>query len=414
MERIVLGPFVDFDVDIKRTKFVTPENAFVPKTAVELENARIYKIYKLSTYKQYYVVYETENVEFYKPYLAKLPDSISAEEIAELRLPRCPECGSWNVDVDTDEMLCAKCHASDFWHTEVVWKAKPLPVQLVEGEGVFVPQDAVREYRNEAGHVEVVVLKELARGREKLGNVESEFIEFVGCIDESHWDEAPQQYNFAVYRRYSAVGFDKKFTVKVRDLSNAEMLELFSETRNMLTKMCLVQSIAEFNKEVAITLVLEHQLYTNPYVLFRRFDDGRIREAAILYNLEQLRRCENIDDAFRYAQVLKSLGYNGEEVSAVEEKYRQKREEERKRREEEERRRKEEEERKRREEREKKLEEIRNAFGSIPVEVTTLNGRVSVKLTRFVDSATFNKYVTTCKSLGLNFDPKTKTWWTEY
>lgn len=400
MERIVLGPFVDFDADIKRTKFVTPENAFVPKTAVFLENDRIYKILEKDGF---YVIYETENVEFYKPYLAKLPEN--AEELVELKLPRCPKCGSWDVDVDSDEMFCARCHNSDFWHVEVVWKAKPLPsIQLVEGEGVFVPQNFVYEYRNEAGHVEVVTLKELARGLERLGNVEVEWVEFVGCVDESHWDEAPQQYNFAVYRRYSAVGFDKKFTVKVRDLSNSEKLELFNEAKSLLTKTCLLQSIAEFNKEVAITFVLEHQLYTKyPYAFFRKFDDGRIKSAVITYNLEQLRSSKSLDDAMYYVSQLKLLGYDSEETRAVEEKYKQ--EKERKRREEEERRR----------ERTKKLEEtLKNAFGSIPVEVTTLNNRISVKLTRFVDSATFNKYVTTCKNLGLVFDPRTKTWWIEY
>ena len=422
----VLGPFAFLTPRTNSTTFKTLRDAFVPSETVELENSRIYKIFRVPADPDlsivavsgdeghigisfglvkhtYYVVCEVD-VNQYKAYLARVPSGV--EEIRELKLPRCPTCGSWSVEIDADEMFCSRCE-NEFWHEEVVWRARDVDLQNVaEGEGIYVPSNRVHEYRTPAGHISVISFKKLTESTTRLGNVNANVIEFIGCIDESHWDEAPCQYGFGIYRKYIAIDFDKSFTVKLRDLTDEELLQLYNEVDSNFTKLCILRFLS---RDVAVKLILESKLYEKfQFVALPYNDDERLRQAYLEYNLEKLREHKNdVEKAITYAANLRlDLGFENDEVRDVYQRYDKLIEEERrKRKEEEERRKREEEERRKRE-----VEELRKAFKGLPVEVLASSSKISVRLTKFVNQETFKRYIETCKSLKLKFDPSSKSW----
>ncbi|MEM4846939.1 MAG: hypothetical protein QW794_04185 [Thermosphaera sp.] len=424
MKKVVLGPFATVIPSLSRTVFKTFEEALVPRTEVRLDNDRILKILAVKPSldvtvayvgsgavgfslrgidRLYYVVYMTDRLDFYQPYLARLPREY--EEVTELRLPRCPKCGSWTVGIDADEMYCEECGATDFWHTDVVWKAKDLPLEgLAEGEGIYiVPPTAVDEYVSAAGHAKVREVKRLAEGEEKLGNVLTHWVEFQGYVDESHWDEEPVCYGFAVYRRYVANFGDveKGFVVKVRDLSIDEMVVLFDELRDDFAQLCLTRFLL---REKAVELTLRARLYEK-YPLQALVDDPRVREAYISHKLELMRKAMekgDVKDAAYYASLLRNVGYEDEETREVLVEYEKAKEEERRRREEEKRRRE--------KEREMKVREIRERFAGLPVEVRESFGGIEVRLTKRVGKDKFNMFVKICRELGFRYDWKSKSW----
>ncbi|MEM4029856.1 MAG: hypothetical protein QXO02_08185, partial [Thermofilaceae archaeon] len=333
----------------------------------------------------------------YKPYLARLPPPGERKEVEELRLPRCPRCGSWDVHVYADEMLCSSCSFSDFWHTDVVWRARDLPPEgLIEGEGIYIVANAVREYQSLAGHAVVEEVRRLAEGEERLGNLSASWAEFYGYIDESHWDEEPTCYGFAVYRRYTVRFEDgeKQFTVKVRDLTEGEVEELFDALRDDFAKLCLTRFLP---RERAVELTLRARLHEK-YPLHSLVDDPRVREAYINHHLQLMRRAVekgDLKDAAYYASLLRSADYESEETRRVLAEYERVREEERRRRE---------------EERRAKMREIRSRFAGLPVEVRESFDGIEVRLAKRVGKDEFSMFVKICRELGFRYDWKSKSW----
>jgi len=424
MKKVVLGPFAAVIPGVTRTTFKTFDEALVPYAEVRLDNDRILKILAVKPSldvtvvrvgggavgfsirgidRLYYVVYMTDRLDFYQPYLAPLPSSY--EEVTELRLPRCPKCGSWTVGIDADEMYCEECRATDFWHTDVIWKAEALPLEgLIEGEGIYiVPPTAVDEYVSAAGHVKVREVKRLAEGEEKLGNVVASWVEFYGYIDESHWDSEPACYGFAVYRRYVAKFQDveKQFTLKVRDLSVDEMVELFDALRDDFAQLCLTRFLP---RERAAELTLRARLHEK-YPLQALVDDPRVREAYINHNLQNMRKAVekgDLKDAAYYASILRDAGHEDEETRRVLAEYESLIEREKRRLEEERRRRE--------EERRAKMREIRSRFADLPVEVRESFDGIEVRLAKRVGKDEFNMFVNICRGLGFRYDWKSKSW----
>ncbi|MEM1599093.1 MAG: hypothetical protein QXI07_11375 [Pyrobaculum sp.] len=130
------------------------------------------------------------------------------EVIKELRHPRCPQCGSWNVVVDGDEMYCPRCRI-EFWHDDVIWRAQEFRPEDVKPEvGTATLESfmsrlgyAVR-WRNMAGGVSfhaVVVLEE-RDDNIQIGPVAIPAKKRValGYVYDSCWDCEPEA-SFGVY-----------------------------------------------------------------------------------------------------------------------------------------------------------------------------------------------------------------------
>lgn len=403
---VVLGPFAELSPGAERTVFVTPPRALVPKAEIRLDNQRVYRILAVLSVegKLYYVVYETEKLDFYQPYLARLP--AAAEEREELQLPRCPRCGSWRVEVE-DGMYCTSCGYSDFWNVVTVWKRREPPggVELVEGEGIYVPPSgAIFDWHSMAGHFEVREWKRLAEGWERLGNVEVSWMEFIGFIDESSWDEEPSRHGFAVYRRYTAP-WGTSFSLKVRDLSDAEKEQLFEEADDF-TRICLAR---ELPKERAAELILKARLHEK-YPWSRLVDEPRVKQAYVEHQRKLIREAFEKGDyerAVRLAVLLRTeAGYEDNEIRETVEKCKKLNDEERKRREEEQKRREEEARRKAVEVKAKVEEEL----SDFPVVVEVKGTVMEVRLSRFVDRSDFLRYVEKCKRLGARFDRSRNAW----
>lgn len=398
---VCLGPFVSFSVGLRRTTFSTTENAFVPKTSVALENDRIYAIYSVkdeggfhhASKTLYYVVYETEKVDFYRPYLARVPPG--ADAVESLSLPRCPRCGSYNVEIDADEMVCLNCRAWEFWNFEVVWRPKPFdPRNVVQGEGIHLFNRYVREYSSVAGHLSVLELKRLREEDAKLGNVEAKSIEFVGCIDESHWDAEPACYGFGVYRKYVAKGFEKAFTVKVRELTDEEKVALAGEVKNDFVLLCLAKFM---KKEDAVKVILERELYKRFYWHHLKWlDDERVKRKYIEHRLSLIRSAKDLQEAAAIARSLKlELNYEDEETRRVMAELERVLEEERA---------------KRSRWREELREGLSREFRDLPVEVEVDDLSVKVRLKKHVSYRDFERFVETCKKLGFKFDSRSREW----
>jgi hypothetical protein len=60
------------------------------------------------------------------------------------------------------------------------------------------------------------------------------------------------------------------------------------------------------------------------------------------------------------------------------------------------------------------IRKLRDEFGNLPVEVSVDESdetRIVVRLKRRVGAEAFQRYVATCKRLGLKFDRERKCWW---
>ncbi|MEM4977189.1 MAG: hypothetical protein QXT64_07695 [Desulfurococcaceae archaeon] len=207
---VALGPFKSIYPQVERTRFDAPEGALVPEQQVYLENSRIYRIYRVD-FLDYYVVYETDNVDFFVPYLARIP--AKATDLESLTIYTCETCGSPNIKfVDYEEgiVYCPQCKKKTTYKIVTVWTRKELPAnqEIVQGEGIYVPQGV-------AGNKQIVY-KVIAEGVEKLGNIEAKYIDFIGYYEGFT--------GFAIYRRYSVL--DRELTMKIRGLTEQELLEM--------------------------------------------------------------------------------------------------------------------------------------------------------------------------------------------
>ncbi|MEM2370476.1 MAG: TFIIB-type zinc ribbon-containing protein [Candidatus Bathyarchaeia archaeon] len=268
MMLVVLGPFRWFRASSERIVFGTDKDALVPKKEISLKNERIYSIYKHKTpiYKNYktliynyYVVYETNELNFYEPYLGKVPDG--ARGVSELSGFVCPECGSLNVGRDTDELFCEDCGASDFWSTEtVVWRERIPQGEVIEGEGIMtIPEDAYKEA--------VVAVKVLGVKEVKLGNLKGKEKEVIGYL-------ASRPYNPAVYKVYET-DFGS-YALKARDLTKEELAEV--EMARGLAKKDRLEEIEESFSDLMDVIALERGERVIRVKLKRRVDDETFRK----------------------------------------------------------------------------------------------------------------------------------------
>lgn len=133
----------------------------------------MYKVYRVPTgpfHYSYFVVYKTENIDFYKYYIARVPEN--AEEVKRMKVPRRADCGSYSAYGDADDLYRARC-GSENVVSEVVWEEKQLPALILLGDaGVYVVTEEIPEYRDIASSSSVEEVEVIAEGEGKLGNVE--------------------------------------------------------------------------------------------------------------------------------------------------------------------------------------------------------------------------------------------------
>ncbi|MEM1898781.1 MAG: hypothetical protein QXD36_06800 [Sulfolobales archaeon] len=228
---VALGPFWHLKPSLDRVRVMTEVNALVPRQEIYLDNKRIYKILKSGD--DYYIVYETDNIDFYQPYLAKLPKKY--EEIEKLELNVCKRCGSpVEIEVDADDVgaYCPRCEIEVETETVTVWTKKEPLENVIEGEGIYI-------LKNRTG-TPYTEYKVLAEGIEKLGNIEAKYKDFIGYYCwENIWGKRCNY--IMVYRRYStSIG---EYTVTLRELTEEEKLELFNNTNNLLLKVAICNEL---------------------------------------------------------------------------------------------------------------------------------------------------------------------------
>ncbi|MEM4430150.1 MAG: hypothetical protein QXM08_03235 [Thermofilaceae archaeon] len=406
---VVLGPFIRAEPRPGRTAFDVDPRALVPRQRVLLDNARILKVYRVPVAPfsyNYYVVYETENLDFYKYYLARIPEK--AVEVKRMLVPRCRDCGSYRVYGDADELYCTRC-MSDRIVDEVVWEEKPLPAtRLIEGEGVYVVADEIREYRDLAGSSTVEEVEAIAEGEGKLGNVECKWREFLGYVAKTDYEEGFYVSDTGVYRRYTVPSLNRVFTVKVRDATPEELLRMSEKIESPKVLLYIARKLP---REQGEELILKREVYK--HVSWRTlseygFATERIKAAYVKAGAEQVMKLLSegrVESAYRIAEELRTLfGYEDDAVRRAEEEYRRYLEEMR---------RKLEEERKQREmEKRMVIEHLKEKLAEIPVKIEADDTHVRVSLAGWIPQRAFNRYTETCRKLGMRYDPKSKAWWT--
>ncbi|MEM4744408.1 MAG: hypothetical protein QXK54_04425 [Ignisphaera sp.] len=420
---VVLGPFIHFDNDDQYVTFFVNSYALVPSLVLKFSYTDLYKIYKSNDDSIYIVCSIDESqLNYYKPYLSRIPSG--ATEITELYKTRCPKCGCWKVyDDDPDDMICPYCNVVPR-NVDVIWRSRGISSNLIEGEGIYFLRNLC-EYTPK-------VIKELASNKEKLGNLEADYREFIG------WTGGM---DFGVYREYNVKELNKVLYVKIRDLTIDEKLNLLNELdkhdkNTPIIKLSLARSIS---REKAREVVIKDELYkqlswefyydlddngelrelTKKYyiekasnendpvkafkILYNAYntlgDDKELKEQLIKYGDEALPLVKSDVDKIIISYTLKNLGYEDENVKNVIKSYEESIEMMRKRTEE-------------REEREKKIiENIKKQFNKLPIDVSIYRGKIFVRLNGYVKKKDFNMFVETCKKLGFRFDPNKKQWW---
>ncbi|MEM4491564.1 MAG: zf-TFIIB domain-containing protein [Sulfolobales archaeon] len=228
--KAVVGPFIDIRLEIDKTKFVTHVDALVPEKEVLLDNKKICRILyvedKANRSGFYFVVYETDNLDFYRPYLAKIPERY--EELNRLVAMKCPRCGSTDTKLDEEDLsdtmiYCFKCRKLYWDYDEiVVWKRKEVSDQnLVEGDGIQVIKS--EEY--------VRFFKKLSEGDGRVGNIDVRWIDFIGYRVIGSFI-----HDFGIYRKILPKTFEKPVIVKIGNLSERERSEVVKEIEVELRK----------------------------------------------------------------------------------------------------------------------------------------------------------------------------------
>ncbi|MEM1694043.1 MAG: hypothetical protein QXL19_10090 [Ignisphaera sp.] len=420
---VVLGPFTSFDKDDKYVMFFVNYEALVSSRILKFSYTDLYKIYRSSDNLIYIVCSIDESqLNYYKPYLSRIPSN--ATEIDKLYKTRCPKCGCWKVyDDDPDDMICPYCDIVPR-NVDVIWRARHVPSNVIEGEGIYFLRNLC-EYAPK-------VIKELTNNKEKLGNLEAEYKEFIGWLGKE---------DFGVYREYNVKELNKVFYIKIRNLTIDEKLNLLNELNKLNknipeVKLSLARSIS---REKAREVVIKEELYKQlPWELYYDLDDnGELRELTKKYYIEKASSENDPEKAFKIlynaynslgedkelkeliikygaealihiknnvnkiiiSRILKDLGYEDENVRNVIKNYEESIEMMRKRE-------------KEKEEREKKIiENIKKQFNNLPISISIYRNKILIKLDRYVKKKDFNMFIEYCKKLGFRFDPNKKQWW---
>jgi Zn finger protein HypA/HybF involved in hydrogenase expression len=171
------------------------EVVFEDGTKYSIDASRIKELYFFDG--RLYVVYETENADFYKKYVSEIPVLATKLnfQIKEIIEERCRRCGSL-IEWDADEPYCPKCGANFPGYDEI-------PVKLLE-RGIGFKEEIENFARALLGaEVEYVdaLFRNIAGGFTPLFDLSPVYITLYTCVvkevaivenpvfKESHYDE---------------------------------------------------------------------------------------------------------------------------------------------------------------------------------------------------------------------------------
>jgi len=230
----------------------------VPKREVSPDGDRIYAIYKHGS--GYYVVYETNNVDFYRAYRAEsVPSDAQIVDRLEVKVLKCAICGA-RIEWDADEPYCPVEPEEHFEFKEesiLVYQAKQFDWSMVERgppetinvvitaeNASYVAKQILRRYGvppdkvefgyiAAAGYYTVKFVKTYRK--ETVVSDKVEVVEGVGYVEGSSWEEAPQVYGIGYYIAAFVITGHGVTTVafaKIRDLAD-EDIDAFIETNKL-------------------------------------------------------------------------------------------------------------------------------------------------------------------------------------
>lgn len=397
-----LGPFKYVDAWGNVLIVEAPDKALVPKSELRLRLDNVKAI--LEANGGYYVIYNTDNIEEYRPYLGKVPRE--ARRISEITLPACPRCGSTMVRIiDDDELYCHVCRRPVPWSTRIVWRDSGVSLDnVVQGSGIYI-LDAFIDDGN--------YIREVSRISEYdtvYGNVNVHVIEFYG-----YENDPPSERWFMVYRRVLAFG--RQYVQRVRSLNDGERAMIggiIAGWNNDYKYHILARLASEFDdKGRALEVILRYKVYEHePWPLLKGISDDVLRPLRIRVVLDALRRdfeAGNEAGVMGWLHELEALDYEDDYVrmvrrtleEEVEERIRVVRE---------------------REEALKEkvkpiIEDVKKRFVDLPVDFEEHyyvdKVVLVVRLRERVSRRVFQKFYTTVKALGMRYEVKGGYWYKE-
>ncbi len=415
---VLIGPFALRWAGEKRVLVVYRGGNIVGKREVWLDPSRIHNAYVVD--KHYYLIYETENVDFYLQYAAKPPEN--ARQVDVLEVPygcKYPGEGEGG-EVMTSEEDCWEAHLAD--GVEWLYRKFKIPNDADPGQ-------ALSDYRPDLGNANVIIklleglgikvwtpcrlveVRGLGEGVDAYGIRYRDVIGFDYCF--FHDDPWPTATRFLKLRVYYTS--DGKMAA-VATLGDVHPSEVTDEELKRLGESEVLAVAAEYDDEEALEILrragvrpsqfwlLERKPGLIPYyadeIVARAIE--KLRSDADAYKNPDFYKVNERILAAARRELVEEYGKLMSEAVAKHEEY-VKAEEERRRREEEER-------RKRAEELARRV--VRElARRGVSVEVEVDGAWVRVRSRGYLGKARFDEFVRTVKSLGFKFDRRGKYWY---
>jgi hypothetical protein len=421
---VLIGPFTIRWSGEKRILVKYKGGNIVPegKKEIWLDPNRIHNAYVVD--KRYYLIYETENVDFYLQYATKLPEN--ARQVDVLEVPYgCKFVGEGedeDEEIMTNEENCWEINLAD--GVEWVYREFRIPNDAD-------PSTALSDYKPDLSHVDVLIkylemhgiktqmvglspscrlieLRRLGEGVEDVGGVGIPYKDIVGfeyCLFyDDPWPTATRIGKLRIYQG----------AVK-RTLGDVPPSEVTDELKRLDIGEVLAVAAAYDDKD-ALEILQRTGVKPSQWWLLEQ-KPGLIpyyADEIVAGAIESLRNdVDAYQNPFRYRVNEKILNVARKELvdeynklmGVVMGKYEEwsRAEEERRRREEEERRR-------RAEELARRV--VREfARRGISVEVEVDGAFVRVRSRGYLGRGSFDEFVRTVKSLGFRFEPRGKYWY---
>jgi hypothetical protein len=403
---------------------IIPDN----KKEIWLDPSRIHNAY-VDGNKHYYLIYETENVDYYLQYATKLPENTN-----QVNVLKAPYGCKYNEDDEDEEVMT---NEEDCWEADLadgvewLYKEYRIPNDADPGQ-------ALSDYRPDLSNANVLIkylemhgiktmiigslrvfglppsckfieLRGLGEGVENIGGVDIPYRDVVGfeyCFFyDDPWPTATRIKKLRIYKGAVA-----------RDLGDVPPSEVTDEELKQLDTSEALAVAATYDDKEALEILQRTGIKPSEFWLLEQ-KPGLIPYYADEIVTRAIERLRNNADAYKnpysYEVNEKILAAARRELveeynklmSEVMVKYEEyaKAEEERRRREEEERRRRAEELARR------VVREL--ARRGISVEVEVDGAWVRVRSKEYLGKGRFNEFVRTVKSLGFRFEPRGKYWY---
>ena len=427
---MLIGPFESWRGN-RRIKFVVSKEVRkrVPYETVSLDPRRIVEVFRFDD--EYYVAYDTDNVSFYKNYLARLPPN--AERLEELKAEiGCIVDGRRIYSVDDCWELEMAGEPVE-WIRRTYWRRSesPPPIEMQgEPEITIVTKNNLRYvveklfgdsswseyYWTPSGHSWVEFIKKLEERDVRVGESTLKYIRGLGFVEHSSYEEIPWTTKFGEHECVTLPSL--RDIMYCRFKPNKEVVKELS-SRNYSLFLRNIDKLREQYGDEVLSYV-EWRDEAAP-LLVRRFPErfrDKLNEIAKKV-VEILKENPSLYDEalpqefYGYRRLSTWVGVLEDLKQYLDPRLARELEEVKRRAEEmieaeRERARREEEERRRRE-----IERIREELGEWNnyIELVSEDSKLVVKRKRFMSREMFNRLIRKLKELRFRFDPRTKEWY---